>query len=69
VNSTDKGVVTNPDGSVEVWFAPTLPNGVNKANWAQTIPGKGWNVLFRLYGPLEPWFDKTWRPGEFELVK
>jgi len=25
-------------------------------------------VLIRLYGPLEPWFDKTWRPGEFEEV-
>jgi hypothetical protein len=69
VNSTDKGVVTNPDGSVDVWFGPTLPNGVNKANWVQTIPGKGWNVLFRLYGPLEPWFNKTWRPGEFVVVK
>ena len=69
VNSTDKGVVANPDGSMDVWFGPTLPKGVNKANWVQTIPGKGWNVLFRLYAPLEPWFDKTWRPGEFELVK
>jgi hypothetical protein len=68
VNSTDKGIVTNPDGSVDVWFSPTLPAGVNKANWAQTIPGKGWNVIFRLYGPLEPWFDKSWRLGEFELV-
>ena len=37
-----------------------------RANWVQTIPGKGWNVLLRLYGPLEPWFDKTWRPGEIE---
>ncbi len=35
----------------------------------QTIPGKGWNMLFRLYGPLDPWFDKTWRVGEVELVK
>jgi hypothetical protein len=68
VNSTDKGIVANPDSSVDVWFGPTLPKGVNRANWAQTIPGKGWNVLFRLYGPLEPWFDKTWRIGEFELV-
>jgi hypothetical protein len=33
------------------------------------VPGKGWNVLLRLYGPLEPWFNKTWRPGEFEVVK
>jgi hypothetical protein len=32
------------------------------------MPGKGWSVIFRLYSPLEPWFDKTWRPGEIELV-
>jgi len=69
VNSTEKGLATNPDGSVDVWFGPTLPAGVNQANWAQTVPGKGWNVLFRLYGPLQPWFDKSWRPGEFERVK
>jgi len=69
VNSTDKGVETNADGSTDVWFGPAVPKGVNKANWVQTIPGKGWNVLFRLYGPLEPWFDKSWRLGEFELVQ
>jgi hypothetical protein len=28
-----------------------------------------WSVLIRLYGPLEPWFDKTWKPGDFELVE
>jgi len=33
------------------------------------IPGKGWNAIFRLYGPLEPSFDKTWRLGEKEMVK
>jgi len=33
----------------------------------QTIPETGWNKILRLYGPLEPWFDKTWRPGEIEL--
>jgi hypothetical protein len=25
--------------------------------------------MLRLYGATEPWFDKTWRPGEFELIK
>jgi hypothetical protein len=25
-------------------------------------------VIFRLYGPQAPWFDKTWKPGDFELV-
>jgi hypothetical protein len=34
----------------------------------QTIPGKGWNPMLRLYCPLDPWFDKTWQPGEIELV-
>jgi hypothetical protein len=38
-------------------------------NWIQTVPGKSWNTVLRLYGPLEPYFDKTWRPGEIELVK
>jgi hypothetical protein len=56
-----------PDKSVDVYFGPKAPTG-KENNWVQTIPGKGWNVLLRLYGPLEPWFDKTWRPGEFELV-
>jgi hypothetical protein len=26
-------------------------------------------AIFRLYGPLEPWFDKTWKPGDIELVQ
>jgi hypothetical protein len=51
-----------------VWFGPTAPKGHEK-NWVQTVPGKGWNVLLRLYGPGEAWFDKTWKPGEFELVE
>jgi hypothetical protein len=68
IGSQKEGVLVNPDTSVDVWFAPTAPKG-HEGNWVQTVPGKGWNVLFRLYGPLQPWFDKTWRPGEFELVK
>ena len=68
VSSLDKGLLTNMDGSVDVYFGPQAPNGMEK-NWIQTIPGKGWNMLFRLYGPLEPWFDKTWKLSEIELVK
>ena len=37
-----------------------------ESKWVQTVPGKGWNTILRLYGPLEPWFNKTWRPGEIE---
>lgn len=68
VSSQDKGFKTNPDGSIDVWFGPKAPAGFEK-NWVQTIPGKGWFMILRLYGPLEPWFDKSWRPGEIELQK
>ncbi len=61
--SSARGAEQNADGSFDVYFGPEPPaNG--SANWIQTIPGRGWNMLFRLYGPLEPWFDKTWRPGD-----
>ena len=59
---------TNKDGSVDLYFGPKAPKG-KEANWIQTVPGKGWFTALRLYGPLEPWFDKTWRPGEIELVE
>ena len=59
---------TNADGSIDLYFGPEAPEGKD-ANWIQTVPGKGWFIALRLYGPLEPWFDKTWRPGEIELVE
>ncbi len=40
-----------------------------ESNWVQTVPGMGWHMLFRLYGPEQAWFDKTWRPSEIQLVK
>lgn len=68
VSSQNKGLKTNADGSVDVFFGPVAPAGF-ASNWIQTIPGKGWFMILRLYGPLEPWFDKSWRPGAIELVK
>ncbi|MCG3146141.1 MAG: hypothetical protein HONDAALG_04002 [Gammaproteobacteria bacterium] len=59
----------NADGSTTVYFGPTQPAGVDRGNWIQTLPGKGWFTILRLYGPLEPFFDKTWRPSEIELVQ
>jgi hypothetical protein len=65
--SSETGTVaTNADGSVDVYFAPTRPSG--RENWIQTVPGKSWFVYFRLYSPLEPWFDKSWRPSDIEQV-
>jgi len=68
IDNNKPGMIKNGDGSYDVYFGPKAPKG-QENNWVQTVPGKGWNMLFRLYGPLEPWFDKTWRPGDPELVK
>lgn len=67
-NSERDKMIANPDGSIDLYFGPRAPKG-KEANWVQTVPGKGWFVLLRLYGPLEPWWDKTWQPGEFEPMR
>jgi len=66
-NKRDK-LIYNKDGSVTLYYGPKAPKG-KEANWTQTVPGKAWFVLFRLYGPLQPWFDKTWQLNDFEEVK
>ena len=67
IDSNDKNIKTNADGSYTVWFGPKAPEGKD-GNWVQTMPGKSYFVFLRLYGPLEPWFDKSWKPGDFEMI-
>ena len=67
-NNKRNHLIANADGSVDLYFGPKAPAG-KEANWSQTVPGKGWFTIVRFYGPLEPFFDKTWRPGEIELIQ
>lgn len=67
VPSIDPDLVTNADGSVDVYIGPKKPEG--KVNWIQTLPGKGWNLLWRIYGPEQAWYDQKWRPSEIEEVR
>ncbi|MBL4881156.1 MAG: DUF1254 domain-containing protein [Oleispira sp.] len=67
LDSLNPEIKANADGSYTMWFGPKAPKG-HESNWIQTMPGKGYSVLLRLYGPLQPWFDKTWKPSDFELV-
>jgi hypothetical protein len=59
----------NAEGSTTIYFGPKQPEGVKRGNWIQTMPGKGWFAILRLYSPLEPFFTKQWRPSEIELVR
>ncbi|MFK4836021.1 DUF1254 domain-containing protein [Microbacterium sp. ZW T2_14] len=63
VSSLSEEVQAEDDGSHILWFGPTAPAG-KESNWIPTLPGKSWWPLLRLYGPLEPWFDMTWRLPE-----
>ena len=53
----------NADGSIDLYFGPKAPEGKEK-NWVKTIPGEGWFTYIRLYGPLELYFDHTWKPDD-----
>lgn len=61
--------VANEDGSTDIYFGPELPEGVPESNWIQTLPGKGWWTILRLYSPTEAFFDQSWQPSEIELVQ
>lgn len=45
-----------------------MPPPGHKERWLQTLPGKGWFVYFRIYGPEGPAFDGDWKPGDFEQL-
>jgi hypothetical protein len=55
----------NADGSVDIYFAPDAPQG-HARNWIPTVPGRAWFAYFRLYGPLQPYFDKSWKLPDVE---
>ncbi|KLV06953.1 hypothetical protein ABT56_07310 [Photobacterium aquae] len=61
-------MIENPDGSVDLYFGPTAPDGKD-ANWIQTVPEKGWFAILRMYGPLEHWYDGSWKPSDITEVK
>lgn len=66
--SSRADLLKNSDGSVDIFMGPTPPAGFEK-NWIPTVPGRGWFALFRLYGPTEAYFDRSWSLPNIELVK
>ncbi len=67
LSSYDK-LKTNEDGSVDLYFGPSAPKGY-ETNWVKTPEGKGFFAMFRWYGPLDPFFDKSWSLPDVELVR
>lgn len=66
--STYDEPVINADGSIDIWFAPEAPVGKEK-NWIKTIPSEGWFIYIRLYGPLEAYFNQSWKPDDIVKIE
>ena len=67
ISSLGDGIEKIPAGSIDIYCAPK-PVKVMENDWIQTIQGKSWFIILRMYGPFEPWLDLSWRPSKFELV-
>jgi hypothetical protein len=65
VGSLSEGFKQNTDGWYDVYFSPEAPAG-KEGNWLQTVLGKSWFAILRMYGPLKPWIEQTWSQGEIE---
>lgn len=66
VASIDKGIETNADGTVDIYFSAQPPKG-KEANWVPTAANDNFFLFFRLYGPQKAVFDKSWKLND--LVK
>jgi len=66
ISSYDK-FEPNADGSIDLYIGPKAPKGKER-NWIETDPAKGWTGIFRVYGPLEPFFDQTWKLSDLERL-
>jgi hypothetical protein len=55
------------DGSIDLYFGPHAPAGF-ESNWIETIPEEGFFAMFRLYNPLAPVFDGSWKLNDIVKV-
>jgi len=65
LNQMDKPAA-NTDGSTDIYFGPDSPG--DGRSWVRTVPGQGFFVILRIYGPTQAFFDKTWVPGDLEKL-
>jgi hypothetical protein len=66
-SSQNPDLQENADGSVDVYFGPKAPAG-KEPNWVPTHAQGKFEVLFRLYGPEKPLFDKSWKLPDIEKI-
>ena len=68
IDSTQKQVKKNKDGSVDIYFGPKAPKG-KESNWLPTDPKRRFFLLARFYGPELALFDGSFELNDIELLK
>lgn len=66
--SSRMDLMVNDDGSIDLYVGPKAPAG-KEGNWVETVPGRGWFSYFRLYGPKQEHFDRSWVLPDFEKTE
>ncbi len=59
----------NEDGSIDLYFGPTKPEGVSEYNFIKTIKGQDFLTALRLYGSDVDFYDQTWKPDDIVKIK
>ena len=52
---------------MDIYFGPEAPAG-KESNWVPTDPLRGFELMFRLYGPKKEFFDKAWVLPDVEKI-
>jgi hypothetical protein len=68
LDSRMKDLKSNSDGSIDLFIGPKAPAGY-ESNHMKTVGDDGWFVYFRLYAPEQPFFDKTFKLADFEMIE
>lgn len=66
--SNVKELQKNSDGSTELYFGPKAPEG-KETNWVPTDPERGFELMFRIYGPEPEFFEKKWKLPNVEKME
>lgn len=69
INSLNKAVKKNTDGSIDLWFGPSKPSEAADTNFIQTVDDRNFIATVRLYGTGVEFFDQTWKPDDVVKVK
>jgi hypothetical protein len=67
LDTRTQGLKFNPDGSIDLYVGAKAPRGFEQ-NFMKTVGNDGWFVYFRLYAPLQPFFDKRFSLPDFEMI-